>query len=441
MYINGMKRAIYKEMSVWKNSSGRRPLLLLGARQVGKTWLMQEFGKNEYENVLYANFETTKAISKYFEHSLEPSLIIAGLQTEFKMQIHPQKTLIIFDEIQESERALNSLKYFCEKAPEYHIMAAGSFLGVATHGGFPVGKVNRITLYPLSFYEFLDALGYESMTKAIYEKNLPLILTLSSKFEELLKVYFYVGGMPSAVLSYSEYNDIEKSRKIQKEILEDYEADFFKHINHANAPKVKMIWNSIPIHLAKEKKKFMYKEIKEGARAYSYEDAMNWLFDTKLVYKVNQTTKPAMPLSRNAQREAFKLYLLDIGLLCAQAGLGTNTFFEPSNRIFSEFKGALTEQFVLQELKANCDYPVFYWASDSGQAEVDFLLQCENQLIPLEVKSGIQTKAKSLNVYMEKFNPRLAIKSSLKNYGKSGNLLSIPLYLLGNLREYLRVRH
>ncbi len=211
------------------------------------------------------------------------------------------------------------------------------------------------------------------------------------------------------------------------EILEDYEADFFKHINHANAPKVKMIWNSIPIHLAKEKKKFMYKEIKEGARAYSYEDAMNWLFDTKLV----------LPLSRNAEREAFKLYMMDIGLLCAQAGLSINTFFEPSNRILSEFKGALTEQFVLQELKANCDYPVFYWASDSGQAEVDFLLQCENELIPLEVKSGIQTKAKSLNVYMERYNPSLAIKSSLKNYGKSGNLLSIPLYLLGNLREYL----
>jgi len=431
-----MKRSVYKKMLAWKDSEGRKPLLLLGARQVGKTWLMQEFGRNEYENVLYANFETAKGLSKYFEPSLEPSLIIPGLQTEFKMEIHPQKTLIIFDEVQHSEHALNSLKYFCEKAPEYHVIAAGSFLGVATHGGFPVGKVNRITLYPLSFYEFLDALGYESMSKAVYEKNLPLIQTLSSKFEELLKAYFYVGGMPDAVHSYSKFNDIAKVRKIQKDILEDYEADFSKHVSPANVPKVKMIWNSIPVHLAKEKKKFMYKEIKEGARSHAYEDAMTWLFDTKLVYKVSQISSPVLPLSRSAQRDAFKLYMVDIGLLCAQADLSIKTFFEPDNRIFGEFRGALTEQFVLQELKANYDYPVFYWANDSGQAEVDFLLQYENELVPLEVKSGIQTKAKSLNVYIEKYNPNLAIKSSLKNYGKTGNLLSIPLYLLGLLILY-----
>jgi predicted AAA+ superfamily ATPase len=432
-----MERMAGKFLLDWKNSSGRKPLLLLGARQVGKTWLMQEFGKNEYKNTVYANFEKKKAISRYFEQSLEPSLIIAGLQTEFKTEIRPQETLIIFDEVQESELALNSLKYFCENAPEYHVMAAGSFLGIATHGSFPVGKVNRLTLYPLSFYEFLDALGYKSMSKAVYEKNLPLIQTLSSKFEELLKIYFYVGGMPSAVYSYSIYGDIAKTRKIQKDILEDYETDFFKHISPANVSKVKMIWNSIPVHLAKEKKKFMYKELKEGARAYAYEDAMNWLFDTKIVCKVSQTTSPSLPLSRNAQREAFKLYMVDIGLLCAHSGLKIKTFFEAGTEIFGEFKGALTEQFVLQELRANSDYPVFYWSNESGQAEVDFLLECESEAIPLEVKSGIQTKAKSLNVYMEKYAPNIAIKSSLKNYGKNGNLLSIPLYLIGNIASYL----
>jgi predicted AAA+ superfamily ATPase len=321
-----MERMAGKFLLDWKNSSDRKPLLLLGARQVGKTWLMQDFGENEYKNTVYANFEKKKALSRYFEQSLEPSLIIAGLQAEFKTEIRPQETLIIFDEVQESELALNSLKYFCENAPEYHIMAAGSFLGIAMHGSFPVGKVNRLTLYPLSFYEFLNALGYKSISKAVYEKNMPLIQTLSPKFEELLKTYFYVGGMPSAVFSYSKYGDIARARKIQKDILEDYETDFFKHINQANAHKVKMIWNSIPVHLAKEKKKFMYKEIKEGARAYAYEDAMNWLFDTKLVYKVSQITSPLLPLSRNAQREAFKLYMVDIGLLCACSGLKLNNY-------------------------------------------------------------------------------------------------------------------
>jgi predicted AAA+ superfamily ATPase len=433
-----MKRTAYQALLRWKNAPDRRPLLLQGARQVGKTWLMKEFGAHEYRHTVYVNFEKDREISNYFDRDLSPARIVKSLESIFELPINPADTLIIFDEVQESERALNSLKYFCEDAPEYHVMAAGSFLGVAVHGGFPAGKVHRLTLYPLSFYEFAEAAGKERLVHALRTLDFDALPDLADAYKTLLKTYFYVGGMPKAAAVYIEREDIAEVRKIQNDILEDYTADFSKHISPVHSPKVKMIWDSIPIHLAREKKKFVYREIKTGARAHAFEDAMNWLFDTRLVYKVSKATVPQIPLARNFDRDAFKLYMLDVGLLAASADIHIKTLLDPQYEIFSEFNGALTEQYVLQELKASLSDPVFYWGREKGMAEVDFILQHEQEIIPVEVKSGIRSKSKSLRVYMDTYGPRRAVRVSLKNYGVSGGLYSVPLYLLGSLGEILR---
>lgn len=429
-----MERLAYKSLLAWKNSDDRKPLVLYGARQVGKTYILKEFGKREFKNTLYLNFDKEKKLHGYFADSISPKHIINSLKTEFGQEINAE-TLLIFDEIQECQRAKDALKYFNEDAPEYHLVAAGSFLGIAG-GKFPVGQVNRLTLYPMSFFEFLEATGNEMLLQNLRSPDKSLVCAMHPLAAEKLRQYFYIGGMPEAVKTYAKTGDLLLTRQVQENILSNYKEDFLKHIKGSDIPKVRMLWDSIPVHLAKEKKKFMYKEIKQGGRAAEFENALDWLVNTGLVYKVSQTTSPSLPLSRNA-KEAFKLYMLDIGLLGAKANLDIKTFFEHDNKIFGEFKGALTEQFALQELKANSNYPIFYWANDSGSAEVDFLLQYKNEAVPLEVKSGIQTKAKSLNVYIEKYNPNLAIKSSLKHYGKSGNLFSVPLYLLGDLGEYL----
>ena len=433
-----MRRIVYKALLAWKNSPDRKPLLLQGARQVGKTWLMEEFGKNEYNKVISINFEKTPALSAYFDTDIRPKNIIKNLELYFNTRINPAKTLIIFDEIQEAGRALNSLKYFCEDAPQYHIIAAGSFLGVATHGGFPVGKVDRLTLYPLSFYEFLEAIGKRRYVEAIEKHDFNLISTASADYEQLLKSYFFVGGMPKAVAAYAAREDLREVRAIQGDILADYKDDFSKHIFPLNTPKVEQIWNSLPRHLAKEKKKFVYKELAEGARAYAYEDAMNWLFATRLVYKVTRTEENKLPLASYANENVFKLYMLDIGLLGAQSGLDITVLLEHDDALFGMFNGAMTEQFVMQEL-INSGFTPFYWGRDRGEAEVDFVVQWRNEIVPVEVKSGIRTKSKSLEVYRNMYNPAHIVRSTLKNFGIAGNLFSVPLYMIASLGDILSV--
>ena len=345
-------------------------------------------------------------------------------------------TLNILDEIQKSARALNSLKYFYEDAPQYHIMAAGSFLGVAGHGGFPVGKVDRITLYPLSFFEFMEGIGKERYVETIRNQNFNLIRTASGDYEKFLKTYYIVGGMPKAVATYAARENLREVRTIQNDILADYRDDFSKHISPLNSPKVEMIWNSIPRHLSKEKKKFIYKELKNGARAYSYEDAMNWLFATRLVYKVTRTEENKLPPASYADDRTFKLYMLDIGLFNAKSALDTSTLVEPNNELFSMFNGAMTEQFVMQELIA-AGYTPFYWGREKGEAEVDFAVQYRNELIPVEVKSGIRKKSKSLDVYRRLYHPKYAIRTVLRNFGIKDDLLSIPLYMIASFGDII----
>jgi predicted AAA+ superfamily ATPase len=358
-----MKRTAYQELLTWKTSPDRKPLLLQGARQVGKTWLMEEFGNNEYKNYLSLNFDKKPGLSAYFDGDISPVHIIRSLEQYFDTVISPQDTLIIFDEVQESSRALNSLKYFCEEAPQYHIIAAGSFLGIATHGGFPVGKVDRLTLYPLSFYEFLEGIGKGRYVETIKKQEFDLIRTASKDYAGFLKTYFYVGGMPKAVAAYAERENLREVRSIQNNILADYRDDFSKHITPVNTPKVEMIWNSIPRHLAKEKKKFVYKELKAGARAYAFEDAMNWLFDTKLVYKIVRTEENKLPLASYANEGTFKLYMLDIGLFGAKSALDISAMLEPNDTLFGIFNGAMTEQFVMQELNAS-GFALYYWGRE-----------------------------------------------------------------------------
>jgi len=431
-----MKRTVYNDLLLWKNSPDRKPLLLQGARQTGKTWLMEEFGKNEYKKVISLNFEKQPEISAYFDGDVNPVNIIRSLEQRFTVDIEAENTLIIMDEIQESKRALNSLKYFCEEAPQYHIIAAGSFLGVTLHGSFPVGKVDRLTLYPLSFYEFLEGIGKERYVQTIRKLDFELIRSSSGDYEKLLKTYFLVGGMPKAVAAFAEREDLREVRTIQSNILADYKDDFSKHITPLNTPKVEMIWNSIPRHLSKEKKKFIYKELAENARAYSYEDAMNWLFNTRLVYKVLRTEENKLPLASFADNKAFKLYMLDCGLFCAKAEIDITVFFEHNNELLSFFNGAIAEQFVFQEL-ITAGFKPYYWGREKGEAEVDFIIQWLNEIVPVEVKSGFRKKSKSLDVYRQMHNPKRAVRTTLRNYGVMDRLFSVPLYMIASIGEIL----
>ena len=426
-----LTRLLYSSLLKWKISDKRKPLVLYGARQVGKTWLLNEFGKNEYKQTVYLNFDTNRKIHGFFTDNISPEVIIKGLEGYLDNKIDPANTLLIFDEIQECQRAKDSLKYFNENAPQYHIAAAGSFLGIAT-GKFPVGQVNELTLYPMTFIEFLEATGRSLLAETLRENpNVTQSSASHDLLSEKLKEYLFTGGMPEAVKAFAETGDYREVRNVQEQILNNYRNDFSKHINTTNIPKVHMLWDSIPVHLAREKKKFIYKEIKSGARAAEFENAMHWLVNTGLVYKVDRVANPQIPLSRNAEREYFKLYMHDVGLLSAKAQLDISVVSMPGNDVFADFKGALTEQFVLQELKACGNLPVFYWVNDSGKAEVDFLLQYKNEIIPLEVKSSVNTKSQSLSVYREKYAPKYSARVSLKPYGEDKGLFSVPLYTVG----------
>lgn len=433
-----MYRYKIEELKRWKSSQDRKPLIIRGARQVGKTWLMKEFGQNNYEKCAYINFDDNSRMKQLFSDDFDVNRIIQGLKIEAGVNIEPENTLIIFDEIQETPKVLTSLKYFYEKANEYHIIAAGSLLGVAMHEGtsFPVGKVDFLDLCPLNFYEFLEALGEKDLVNLIKNKDMDLITVFADKFKTYLKQYLYIGGMPEIVDSYVKNKDFEEVRRKQQVLLESYEQDFSKHAPNNVVPRIRQLWNNIPTQLAKENKKFIYGLVKEGARAREYEVALSWLIDCGLVYQVNRVNDCKVPLSVYQDFSAFKLYVLDVGLLCAMANLDAKTILE-GNEILVEFKGALTEQFVLTELKTNVTQSVFYWSADRGTAEVDYIIQLDGNNIPIEVKASENLQAKSLKTFVEKYKTKINVRTSMTNYRKDDWLINIPLYLIGNLREVL----
>ncbi|MDR3336274.1 MAG: AAA family ATPase [Treponema sp.] len=434
VYYYRMQRKALEKLGNWKISPDRKPLLLKGVRQVGKTWLMKEFGRTAYRNTVYIDFYNNERARKFFEGDLHTARIIEELSFVTGETIVPTETLIIFDEIQECSRALNALKYFCEDAPEYHIIAAGSFLGIALHenDSFPVGKTDSITLYPMTFSEFLDALE-EQRLNGIIEKSDARLLTLAQDgLVKYLKYYFYVGGMPEAVLSFSGEKNFKKVRAVQRRILGDYENDFSKHIGLASGEKVLRLWNSIPGQLAKENKKFVYTNVRPGAKSRDYRTSLFWLSRCGLVYEVNRVSLPNYPLISYQEPEHFKLYMLDVGLLSAMAQLDINVFLESDAAVFNHFQGAFAEQYVLQELKALEDVPVFYWAREgSAKAKLDFVIQRGSAVIPLEVKAARNLKAKSLKVYINAFAPKTAIRTSLADYNRDGVIADVPLYMIG----------
>lgn len=429
-----MQRAAYRELVIWKNKTDRKPLIIKGARQVGKTWLMKKFAAEEFPAYVYFNFEGNQRLQAIFSGDLNTERIIRALAIESGKPIVAGETLLIFDEIQEAPGALTSLKYFYENAPQYPIMAAGSLLGVALHRhtSFPVGKVDFLDLYPLSFTEFLLASGQEPLVKLLEEKDWALINTFREKYIELLRQYYYVGGMPEAVQTFTANGDHHGVRTIQKNILTAYEQDFSKHAPHEIVPRIRMLWNSVPSQLAKENRKFVYSHIREGARAKDYELAMTWLINCGLLHKVNRVKKPSIPLKAYEDLTAFKLYLVDTGLLAAMADLPARILLE-GNALFKEFKGALTEQYVLQQLATHKDWIVYYWSAENRRAEVDFVLQIDSSLVPLEVKAEENLKSKSLRVVHEEFTPTVSVRTSLSGFRKEKWMVNLPLYAIHQL--------
>lgn len=435
-----MDRKIMEDLKTWKNKKNRLPLILKGARQVGKTWILQKFGEECFEDVLYINFENENYIGDLFSGNIEPKRIIEFLSAIHHKKIEPEKTLIIFDEIQELPRALTSLKYFAEQAPEYVICCAGSLLGVFLHNqvSFPVGKVDFLELQPLDFEEFLMANEEQKLIELIKNngmEQLPQIVT--ERLNDYLKKYFVIGGMPRAVQTWIEEKDFEKVEEIQKGILEAYTKDFSKHTDSNVATKIEYVWRSIPSQLAKENRKFLYGVIKDGARAREYENAINWLKDTGLIRMVNRVKcGDKQPLKAYEDLKSFKIYLVDIGLLRVLCELPYEVIIE-ADTIYNEFNGLLTEQFVLQEL-SNIDKinTIYYW-SNEFTSEVDFVFAYKNLIIPVEAKAGVNVRAQSLKVFMNEYNTKLAIRYSLLNLILNGNLLNIPLYTIWNTKTYI----
>jgi len=417
----------------WKMSSNRKPLVMRGARQVGKTWLMKEFGRTAYKKCAYVNFESNAALKTLFKDDFTIKRILTAIQIETGVTIEPDNTLIVLDEIQEAKGALTSLKYFQENAPEYHIVSGGSLLGIALSKdtSFPVGKVDFMDLYPFSFIEFLDAINEKALANLLKEPDWELIKTFKAKYIERLRQYYYVGGMPEAVLSFSQDTDFKEVRRLQNNILTAYEQDFSKHAPNEIVPRIRMLWNSIPAQLAKENRKFIYGMLRQGARAKEYELAISWLIDCGLIHKVNNVTKPGIPLKAYEEFNVFKLFLSDVGLLSAMSGLDVKTLLE-GHKVFEEFKGSLTEQYAFQQLFVQKDVSISYWSPDS-RAELDFLVQFSGEVIPLEVKAEENLHAKSLKVYCQKFEPKIAVRTSMSDYRKEDWMINVPLYAINAL--------
>ncbi len=427
-----MKRHIFKELRDWKQSPSRKPLILQGARQVGKTYILDAFGKSDFQHCAYINFEQDNRAKQIFEQDLKPERILKALALHLGIQITANNTLIFFDEIQACPNALNSLKYFCEQAPNYYLVSAGSLLGVklSNSKGFPVGKVNFLELYPMTFFEFLQAIGKKQL--ADYLDDITVIEPLDSAIHDdlcdLLKLYLYIGGMPEAVKTYIENQDIQSVRKIHDEIIKAYLLDFSKHAPENQIMKITSIWNSLPNQLAKENKKFSFSVMKSGARAREYEIALQWLIDAGLIYIAYNITVPKLPLKAYCDENAFKIYCLDVGILGALSDLNPKIILE-QNALFSEFKGALTENLAAQLLKNKNRKQLFYWSSHNT-AEVDFIVPFENTILPLEIKSGMSNKKKSLLVYDQKYQPTILNRASLMNLKQDGKIRNYPLYLL-----------
>ncbi len=424
-----MYRVAIAELYKWKESRHRKPLIIQGARQVGKTWLMKEFGCQAYADTVYINFDSNSRMAELFASDLDTDRLVMGIELYAGRKINPDSTLLIFDEIQEVPRALSSLKYFCEDAPQYHIVCAGSLLGIALHEGtsFPVGKVDFLPLYPLSFKEFLMAVAGERFAGLLNYRDFQMIASFKQTYIDALKQYFFIGGMPEAVQSFVEERDFNAVRNIQKRILAAYEQDFSKHAPIEIVPKIRMIWNSIPSQLARENKKFVYGLVREGGRAKEYEAAIMWLCDCGLVHKVSRVNASGIPLKAYEDLKAFKLFMVDVGLLGCMTGLRQRTLLD-GNALFTEFKGALTEQYVCQQLKTVGDLTVFYYTNDRSSCEIDFVVDTGEQIVPIEVKAEINLKAKSLKTYREKFSPELSVRTSMADYKREDWLLNLPLY-------------
>lgn len=423
-----MKRKAIEELYRWKASSDRKPLIVQGARQVGKTWLMKEFAKEAYKKCAYVNFEDNDMLRQLFEHDFDIQRIINSIQWTTGVTIDTD-TLIVLDEIQEALRGITALKYFQEKAPEYHVMAAGSLLGIAMHhnDSFPVGKVDFMYLYPLSFFEFLEAVGEKRMVDLLMSKDWQTITMFRAKFEEHLRQYYFVGGMPAVVAAFAEDGNLERVRTLQNGILDSYERDFSKHAPAIEVPRIRMVWQSIPAQLSKENRKFIYGVVKEGARAKDFELAIEWLKDAGLIYKVNRCKKGQMPLAAYEDFAAFKIFMSDIGLMGAMSKLPPQSLIN-GNALFTDFKGALTEQYVMQQLKTSSKLSVYYWSADSSRGEIDFLVQRDSDIIPIEVKAEENLQAKSLRSFIDK-NPELhGVRLSMSPYREQDWMTNYPLY-------------
>lgn len=435
-----MYRAAIEKLLMWKEKSTRKPMIIEGARQVGKTWLMKEFGKQYYSDTIYINFDSNIRMAELFSSDLDTKRLIMGLELYAGRKINTKDTLIIFDEIQEVPRALTSLKYFCEDAPEYQIVCAGSLLGIALHEGtsFPVGKVEFLQLYPLSFMEFLMATGKERFVELLENQDYEMVTTFKQTYIDALKQYYYIGGMPEVVQNFVENSDLNVVREIQQRILIAYEQDFSKHAPNEIVPKIRMIWNSIPSQLAKENKKFIYGLVREGARAKDYETAIMWLSDCGLIHKISRVNAAGIPLKAYEDLKAFKLFFVDVGLLGCLVGLGQKILLD-GNDLFVEFKGALTEQYVCQQFKTIDNLSVFYYTNDRGSCEIDFVVNTSERIIPVEVKAEVNLRAKSLKVFHEKYKPEISVRTSMADYKKEDWLVNLPLYAISQIDELPRL--
>lgn len=423
-----MYRKAYKNLLRWKESATRKPMILLGARQVGKTWLMREFGNNEYANVAYINCDNEPLTKELFQSDYDINRLLIGFQAITGQSIDKESTLIILDEIQEAPRGLHSLKYFCENAPEYHVMAAGSLLGVtlAQHESFPVGKVDIMSLFPMDFEEYLEAVGQHNLCDIMRNGDRQLIDTFSTKLSELLFQYYYVGGMPEVVSAFVKDSDLQKVRQIQASIIDAYRKDISKHTTKTESVRIRQVLSSLPSQLVKENKRFVYGVAKKGGRAADFEMAIQWLVDAGLVYKVNRLSKVSMPLKFYEELEAFKLFFLDTGLLGCMSQVPASLILNPADTL-TEFKGMLAEQYVAQQLKA-AGIELFYWSNDKTPAELDFVIQKDDDVLPVEVKSGTNVRGKSISRFVEQNPDKRGVRFSLLGYRQQERITNIPLY-------------
>ena len=429
-----MRRLLLEKLKAWQASENRKPLVLRGARQVGKTWLLKEFGKTCFENVAYVRLEDNEPMARLFEGSLDPHRIMTGISAATGEPINPSTTLIVLDEVQSVPRALTALKYFCEDAPEYPIAVTGSLLGVALNAGisFPVGKVAFLDLHPLNFREFLLAMGEDALEKTIAASDFDMMGVFKERYEDLLRMYYFIGGMPEAVSTYVRTRDFSLVRHVQQDILDAYQGDFAKHAGAVVGERCRLIFDSIPRHLAKENRKFMYGVVKQGARGRDLDGALQFLIDAGLVDKVKRISAPGIPLSAYADEASFKLFCVDVGLLGALAGVDSSAIID-GNVLFTHFKGAMAEQYVCQQLVSDCEIDPYYWSAVKSTGEVDFVVQLGAKVVPIEVKAEENLKAKSLAQFCKANGIERAVRTSLSGYREESWLTNVPLYAVGCL--------